>query len=445
MPTDKELIPTPILDERTEAQFIADTLYAMLPDPPQADDEAAIARWEAECERNVAIWQAARPLRRERGKNLDPKTSELTSMRAPESHVVIITNVMRPHVETRFRFNHLPAKIRIELLRQLGVVLQAARPATTTLRFTKSPGFINDEVAVPAGTEVRSIDGQVTVITDSELVIEAGVTSGTVGATSVEAGDFESIDAFTLGQLGDPLVGIESVTNVIPLSGGAKAETVQEGVIRAREEMRVGEHLGSAQDFADHIFFKVLNRRGRVTAFEGYFSDFSPAVVLSNSSEGLVELPSPGYLLLVVQSQGGFSPSEQLFEAINAVVRQRKVAGIYVSVRAPAYRNFDITAQVTFARGQQSETIKSKAKALLRDFYSPLKFPYGPEFTNRKIGVGDIAARIDDAAPDLIDVSTVGGKLQVVISSDGVDYDDHLSLSVGELPKLQNINLVTVS
>lgn len=433
MPIDELLIPEPVLDDRKEEDRIARRIHRSIGGLTVEDAELG-----------VAYFEKLKALIEENGAAAAPLLPELSSARPAETHVALLREIERAVTYTVSRINQVPDKNRVGFLRLLGVTLQPAKPSTTTLQFTKTGDYLNVEVVIPSGVEVGTEDRRFRVSTDRELTIAEGAQSGTVAATSVEHGDIR-LPANTLGLLLQSVAGIASVSNTTGLAGGAAAESVDQGKIRARELMRVGEHLGSAQDFVDHIFFKVLNRQGRVTAFEGHFSDFRPAVTLSPSPAGLVELPSPGYLLLVVQSQDGSAPSEQALAQIRSVVRERKVAGVYVSVRPPAYRDFDITAQVTFARGQQSETIKNRARQLLRERYSPLKFEYGPEFPARAISVSDIAARIDDAAPDLIDVKTVDGRLQVIITSGGVDYTDHVSLSVGELPRLGQVNLITAS
>src|SRR5262245_42540966 len=124
MPIEDALIPSPVLDPRTEAQFIAEAIYYGIGGVSQD-----------QCHRNIAIWEEVDRLIQTKGIQKSPLVSELVGAHVGDAHVVLLTNILRSHVETRYRFNQLTEKVHIELLRQSGITLQPTAAATTTLEF----------------------------------------------------------------------------------------------------------------------------------------------------------------------------------------------------------------------------------------------------------------------------------------------------------------------
>jgi hypothetical protein len=268
MPITDTLIPDPVLDSRTEAERIAARIHRSIGNLTE-DDADLMIQFGEELKAMIAATGAVS----------DPLLPELSSVRPAEAHTVLLTEIERTFTETVFRLNQVPDKVRIALLRLLGIELRAAVAATTTLRFTKTDDYLNIEVTIPAGTEVATEDRRLRVVTTADLIIAAATPSATVQARATDEGDIGVVKPNTIGLLLDSLSGIAGVTNTTNLTGGSNAESVEQGKIRAREEMRIGEHLGSVDDFETQILFEVLRRKGRVTGFEGYLSDFSRAAL----------------------------------------------------------------------------------------------------------------------------------------------------------------------
>ncbi|MBI3654083.1 MAG: baseplate J/gp47 family protein [Acidobacteria bacterium] len=415
MPTTDTLITDPQLDTRLEAERVAQRIHRSI-GGLTADDAQLIVDFGEDLKAMIASTGAVS----------DPLLPELSSARPAEAHTVLLTEIERTFTETVYRLNQVPNKTRIALLRLLGVELRPAVAATTTLQFTKTADFLNIEVTVPAGSEVMTEDRRIRVATVEDLVIAAGVASGTVQGRATDEGDIGIIKPNSLGLLIDSIAGIASVTNTTNLTGGSNAESVDQGKIRAREEMRIGEHLGSVDDFETWLYFEVLRRKGRITGFEGYLSDFSLAAL--------------GYTVLVVQGADGLAPTEQTLSDVSAVVNQRHVAGLVVSVRPPIYKEFSITANVKITQGQSPTTLINKAKANLAAFYDPLTFPFGPEWTKRYLSVSDVIGRIEAASPQ--GISVLIDSVTFVI--DGEDFKSDVFLNIGEMPSLQTVTLTVV-
>ena len=230
MPIDEILIPDLILDDRREADRIAARIHRSVNNPTEGDAQLWIEAGEA----LLAILAA------NDGPSDQPLLSELSSASPSEAHIALLREIERANTETLFRFNQLPDKNRIGFLRLLGVSLLPAVPASTTLRFTKTDDYLNIEVVIPAGVPVIDEARAVRVATVEKLVIPSGTASGTVQAVAADTGDIR-LTPNSLGLALESLAGIASVTTTTALTGGADGETVEQGKIRAREEMRIGQ------------------------------------------------------------------------------------------------------------------------------------------------------------------------------------------------------------
>ncbi|MEW6209827.1 MAG: baseplate J/gp47 family protein [Acidobacteriota bacterium] len=361
-----------------------------------------------------------------------PLLPELSSARPAEAHIVLLTEIERTFTETIFRLNQIPNKVRIALLRLLGIELRTAQAATCTLQFTKTADFLSIEVTVPAGTEALTEDRRIRVATSVDLVIPAGQASGTVQARNVLEGDIGRVSIGSIGLLTDAIPGILTVTNTTALTGGINAETVEQGKIRAREEFRIGQHLGTSDDWETQIFFEELGRKGRVTAFEGYLGDFSQAA-------------NPlGHLLLVIQGSDGLAPTEQTIADISALINSRHIAGIQVVARAPEFVEFDLLVDVKVSAGVGQAALITKAKANLATLFDPLRFAYGPAETDRFLSLSDIVGAIEAAGPNQISVKTDQNRFAITITIDEVEYQSDVALTIGQLPLLGDVILNVV-
>lgn len=415
MPIDAELIPDPVLDDRREADRIAARIHRTV-NGLTADDAQLI----------IDYGEALKAMINSAGAVSEPLLPELSSAEPAEAHMMLLTEIEGTFTETLYRFNQLPDKVRIALLRLLGITLQPAVAASCTLQFTKLDDYLNIEVEVPGGVQVRTEDRQVIVETTEDLIIAPGEMTGTVQANALTEGDIRATPN-SIGVALTSLAGIATVTNTATLSGGSAAETAEQGKIRAREEIRIGRHLGSIGDFEDYTYFNVLRRKGRVTGFEGFRADFTTA--------GL------GNALIIVQGVDGLAPTAATLAAVQAVIAERHVAGTVVVARPPVYKTFNITAQVVVATGQSAATLIAKATANLRAFFDPLRFEYGPAFPDRFLSLSDCVGQIEAAGPRQISVKTSAGLFEVSFIVGDQAYHQDLPLEVGELPLLDSVTL----
>ncbi|MGH9759656.1 MAG: baseplate J/gp47 family protein, partial [Blastocatellia bacterium] len=204
--------------------------------------------------------------------------------------------------------------------------------ASATLSFTKLDAYLNQDLLIPAGTPIVSLDGLTVLTTDQALTIPNGTGTSTMTATAAVAGNIPRVLAGAAWRPQVPIAGILSVTNSADLSGGRDAETVAQAALRARESMRIGQHLGSPDDYVTYVTLWILHGVGRVTVFEQFRGDFS--------------LAGPGYALVTVQSDGGLAPDIGTLNQVSQLISDRHVAGITVIAVPPLYKRFSIQANV---------------------------------------------------------------------------------------------------
>jgi uncharacterized phage protein gp47/JayE len=100
-----------------------------------------------------------------------------------------------------------------------------------------NPGPASSQVLIPVGTVVQTIGGaiQYAVIADTNqptfnaslnaYVLQVGQTSLTASVQALEVGAASNVAANQLAQIGTPVPGINSVTNTVPITNGADAES----------------------------------------------------------------------------------------------------------------------------------------------------------------------------------------------------------------------------
>lgn len=227
----------------------------------------------------------------------------------------------------------------------LGVTRLPEASAQTTLRFTLSaaqPG----SVIVPAGTRVRSADGQVVFATLADREIKAGELSAEATAQAQTAG--EIANGYVQGQIAallDPIPHVSGAVNVSTSFGGRARETdnrLRERIREAPERFSVAGPVGAYRWHAVNTHQSIMD-----------------AAVLS---------PRPGLVRIHVLTDTGL-PSAELLEAVAAQVSDDRVRPLTdtVQVAPPVRVPYDITAAITLFRDVDPETaiaaVQSAAQA----------------------------------------------------------------------------------
>ncbi|MEK5477572.1 baseplate J/gp47 family protein [Paenibacillus sp. FSL R5-0407] len=208
--------------------------------------------------------------------------------------------------------------------------------AITTLQFSLSMPLTSATI-IPAGTRVgpQGSGGTIYFVTDRVIEIPAGGLSGTVIASSSVPGI--AGNGFLPAQINtliDPLPFIQSVTNLTESSGGAESE--MDDAFRER--------IRSAPES-----FSVAGPEG---AYRFWAKTASPSIV-----DVAVTSPQPMEVVVVPLLQGGELPSQDVLDAVSAVLNDRTVRPLtdHVTVQAPTVVNYNITFTYYVDRARAAE------------------------------------------------------------------------------------------
>lgn len=215
--------------------------------------------------------------------------------------------------------------------------------AKTTISFTLSAASASD-ITIPAGTQVT--DGnEIYFATDEDLVIEAGETTGEVGATCTESGiKGNGIAAGALNILSDPIDLIESVENVDETAGGKDPYT------------------------NDELKEKILNFASSYTvagpeaAYEEQAMEYSPLIVSARACAD-----TSANVNIYIMLTGGVLPSSSFCTAVENYIKNTKrfPDTDRVIVSAPTKVEYAITG--TYYISTSKREIESDTKAAIED------------------------------------------------------------------------------
>lgn len=228
----------------------------------------------------------------------------------------------------------------------LGVSRLSASAATTTLKVTLSSAR-RVETIIPTGTRVSPED-DVYFATDSNLVIAAGSTEGTVSATCTATGTGgNGYKAGEIADIVDPVAYVASMVNTTTSEGGAADET--DDALRERI-YEAPEHFSTA---------------GPAGAYE-YFTKSVNSSIDSVS----VTSPSAGVVQIVPLLTGGEIPGEELLDEIKEALSADDVRPLTdtVTVIAPEKVSYDIAATYYIDTSADAATVAANVAAAVSDY-----------------------------------------------------------------------------
>lgn len=263
-----------------------------------------------------------------------------------------------------YRLNQVPRKVYLAFLNFLNTELQEALPHKVPVVFTLAAplGF---DLTIPKGTEVSSLQTEtqdaISYLTDVDLTIPAGQTTGTVTATCAVPGDKGKVGAGALVVLKNAIPYVASVTNPEPAYGGRNEESIEEAGLRTAQELRTNDRAVTPQDFEDIV--KKSN-------------PLSVAKVKAVPVWDGTQTKSGAVTVYVVPSDGGvLSPS--LSDSIYEYVKARTFEECELHVLTAPYVLVDIAATVTCENGADKTAVQAAAESALRSEYDPTKRMFG--------------------------------------------------------------------
>lgn len=244
---------------------------------------------------------------------------------------------------------------RNNVLDEIGVMYDASRlpenNAMTTMQITLSMPLTSATI-IPAGTRIGpdGSGGELYFVTSEVMQIPAGSSQGNVTAVCSVAGTVGN--GFIPGQINtliDPLPFVQSVTNTTQSAGGSERET----------DDAYRERIRSAPES-----FSVAGPEG---AYEYWAKTASSAII-----DVGVESPAPMEVVLVPLLSGGEIPTQDVLDAVEAVVTKRDVRPLTdkVTVQAPESVPYNITLTYYIDRSRASEasTIQAAVIRAVNDY-----------------------------------------------------------------------------
>lgn len=289
----------------------------------------------------------------------------------------------------------------LDYLGQLvGVTRLAAAKAVAKASFVLTE-IQSVDVTVPAGTRLRTEDGNQSFVTDLALTVPAGAASGSVVVTAESAGS--SANGYSAGSLLTPLALLPNITKVslsVASSGGTDVE----------DDERL---------------------RGRIMAASNTFSGAGPigaykARVLEAHADIIdcaVLSPNPGEIRIYVLAADG-PAAQTILDAVSSHLSDETVRplGDQVSVLAPVTVDFGVSATITPTTTANILTLEAEINAALMaltDNWASM------------LGADIVPSRLSAA------ISALSGVYDVAITSPAAT----IAVAAGEVARLTGITL----
>lgn len=286
-----------------------------------------------------------------------------------------------------------------------------AEPARTTVQFQLSMP-LTSAVIIPAGTRVgpQGGGGELFFTTVNVLEIKPGEVSGNVPAEcSIPGIDGNGFLPGQLTELIDPIPFVQSVTNTSESSGGAAIESDN----AYRERIRTAPES-----------FSVAGPDG---AYEYWAKTASSAII-----DVGVESPSPVEVVLIPLLVGGELPTQDVMDAVSAVVSDRKVRPltdrVTVQPPEPVDYNIKLTYWISREKAADSTLIQRNVEDAITEYRLWQKSKLGrdinpSELIKRVMAAG--ALRVSVMEPSFIDLTRlqVAREIQVTFDFGGLADD----------------------
>jgi len=227
----------------------------------------------------------------------------------------------------------------------VGVLRLPAAPAEVDLEFTLG---VHTGVTIPAGTRVTTTDGLVIFATNEAANVLSGVTSATVAASCLTAGEAgNGYTAGTVNVIMDVQAFLTSVTTSDTTAGGADAETDE--ALRTRIKLASGQYSNA----------------GSVGAYKYWTISASPAIIdaaIISPGDGEVEV----YPLM---GDGSATPSPVL-TAVETALNSDTVRPLtdLVTVIAPTRTTYTLDVELILYDTADIDTVTAQVEDALDTF-----------------------------------------------------------------------------
>ena len=276
-------------------------------------------------------------------------------------------------------------------------------PAVGTVVMTSlSPA--SQAATVPSGALVKTSDGsQSFAVIAGPYMRPQGVASVTVSVVAVSAGSAGNVQEGSISILGTAIPGIDTVTNPLPLAGGAAAETDQ--ALKARFVT----YLNTRSQATEQAVVNAINSVQQGLSF----------TIRENMTTAGVALP--GHFTVVVDDGSG-SPPASLLASVYAAIDQVRPVGSTFSVDPPVLLEASISMSLATANPVLLAQTKTAVSTALSLYINGLSIGQALRFSR-------LAGLAYDATPDVVNVLAValngagadlGGEAEAVVRTQSI-------------------------
>lgn len=259
--------------------------------------------------------------------------------------------------ELLYYLNNLPEAFSLQWLRQLGVQRRIGARALVDVTFYKIATY-NKVVLIPKGTKVYSNNGLVFQLLSDVRILESEF-SATGLCMSEKWGSVYNVGSGTINKIEKNFLGLESLSNQNPASGGKDVESVDEMKVRA---------------------FEVLSRRNLTTSldFENEVRMLAPdssiVKVLTYEERTKVNSFFSGNVVICVGDENGRALSSSTQKLLIDSMKDRVTIGTNLSIVTPEVVPVDVVLDINYDPSTTTtnlSVLSSDLLQFLKDYINP--------------------------------------------------------------------------
>lgn len=282
------------------------------------------------------------------------------------TEVVLLQGMGVEAAEVVFAVNRVPGAVAGAILRMFGLTPDPGAAAVGVVTVTMADSLGHN---VPAGTRMTLSLGSnllpVVLVTDVELVVPPGSSSGTVAVTAQDVGTRGTgITVPADVTLVDAVFYVESAQLTTTLSGGRYPESNDDFLSRGVTALGL---LTSTLVLPDQFATDTL---------VNYYIDGRAVGIDNYDGVGTNTSTDYGHVTVAVLKSDGTLLSSGEKTTLAAALDAKAMANLAVHIIDPTITSVAVTAQIHVAAGYDSATVIADVEAALTAFLNPLTWPW---------------------------------------------------------------------
>lgn len=285
--------------------------------------------------------------------------------REGNTEVVLMEALALTVAELIYATNRLPGAIATVLLRLFGVERSPGVAPSAAVTFTLADLLPH---TIPAGTllriELGGLEAPLILATAEELVVPAGVGSGTVDVVGLTGTSLANgIPAGTTATVISGTGYVDHAELATSIAGGADPEDDIAWLNRGVERLaRLSDSLVLPSHFTSYALEDT--RVFRATTIDNLDPDVGPAGA------------NLGHVTVVVTAAGGVNVDTAVLTELEAAMEARSAAMLDVHVVHPAITDVDVTVEVVRLPGYAEADVDADVEAAIRAYVNPDSWPW---------------------------------------------------------------------